>query len=112
MKNPHIIWASVAIVFMLLGSITTLSVLGKSTEAILTVIVAVAVPVLAGFGAVFNQKIDKVQDQVNGNANRMLTQMLLAHQQAVELAKSTPPPPPTAEVVEEWQAPSASSHTR
>jgi hypothetical protein len=91
MKNPHIIWASVAIIFMLLAAITTLAALGRSTEAILTVIVAVAVPVLGGFGAVFNQKLDKVHDQVNGNTSRLLTQVLLAHKQSVELAKEVQP---------------------
>lgn len=114
MKNPHIIWASVAIIFMLLAAITTLAALGRSTEAILTVIVAVAVPVLAGFGAVFNQKIDKVQDQVNGNNSRLLNQMLLAHKQTVELAKQAPPPETDVKFPgeEQWPGASGSSSTR
>ena len=111
MKSPHIIWASVAIIFMLLASVITLTVLGKGVDSILIVVVSVAVPVLTGFGAVFNQKIDKVQDQVNGNNSRLLTQVLLAHQQSVELAKQAPPDP--VDVKEDpWPGASESSPTR
>lgn len=95
-KNPHIIWASVVIVGILVAGVVTLVLTGHGAESLLVLVVSVAVPVLVGFGAIQNQKIDKVQEQVNGNNNRLLTQLLDAHRQSIELAKQTPPEP-TAE---------------
>lgn len=94
MKSPHIIWASVTIVVVLVAGVVTLSLAGRDTNAILTLVAVAVIPVLVGFGAVFNQKVDKMQEQVNGNNNRLLSQLLDAHRQSVELAKQAPAEPP------------------
>lgn len=112
-KNPHIIWASVVIVVTLVAGVVTLSLNNRDTNAILTLVAVAVIPVLVGFGAVFNQKVDKMQEQVNGNNNRLLTQVLLSHQQAVELAKQAPAAPPVDIKEEEpWPGASGSSPTR
>lgn len=94
MKDPNIIWASVVLVVVLVAGVVTLVLTGHSTESILTLVAVVVAPILVGFGAVYNQKLDKVQDQVNGNNSRLLNQLLDAHRQAIELAKQAPVDPP------------------
>lgn len=93
LKNPHVIWATVLIVFMLIGGAVTLTALGKDTTVILTLTALVAVPVLTGFGATIYQKLDQTKEIANGNTSRMLTQLLAAHRESVDLAKQVPTAP-------------------
>jgi hypothetical protein len=90
LKNPHIVWASVAIVFMLIAGSVTLTALGKDTTVILTLAAVVAVPVLGAFGAVIYQKVDQVKDIANGNTLALQRQLQEAHQKSIELAKLVP----------------------
>ncbi len=94
MKNPHIIWASVAIVFMLIAGSVTLTALGKDTPVILTLAAAVAVPVLGAFGAAIYQKVDQVKEISNGNTASLRAELQIAHAKIVELALQTQPPVP------------------
>jgi hypothetical protein len=91
LKNPHVIWASVAIVFMLIAGSVTLTALGKDTTVILTLAAVVAVPVLGAFGAVIYQKVDQVKDLANGNTMALQRQLQEAHAKAIELARQAPP---------------------
>jgi hypothetical protein len=100
MRNPHIIWASVAIVFMLIAGSVTLTALGKDTTVILTLAAAVAVPVLGAFGAAIYQKVDQVKEISNGNTKRheeraaaLQAELKLAHDKIVEMALHSQPPP-------------------
>lgn len=98
LKNPHLIWATVAIVFMLIGGAVTLAALGKDPNIILVLAGIVAVPVLTGFGAIIYQKVDQTKEIANGNQARMLTQLLVAHRESVDLARQVPTPPVEANV--------------
>lgn|SRR5262245_30212475 len=97
LRNPHVVWATVIIVAMLIGGSVTLTAMGKDATVVLTLSGIVAVPVLAGFGAIIYQKVDQTKEIANGNQSRMFSQLLLAHQQALEMARQLPqlPPAPT-----------------
>ena len=90
LKNPQIIWATVAIVFMLIGGAVALTAMDKDPNIILVLAGIVAVPVLTGFGAIIYQKVDQTKEIANGNQSRMLTQLLQAHRESIELAKQVP----------------------
>jgi hypothetical protein len=94
MRNPHIIWASVAIVFMLIAGSVTLTAMGKDTTVILTLAAAVAVPVLGAFGAAIYQKVDQVKEISNGNTAALQADLKAAHAKIVELAMQMPTPGP------------------
>lgn len=92
-KNPHIIWGSVAIVFMLIAGSVTLVALGKDFSSVLTIAAVAALPVLAGFGATIYQKVDQVKEIANGNNAALRHDLSKSHQQSVELAKQIQPAP-------------------
>ena len=92
LKNPHLIWATVAIVFMLICGAVVLASLDKDTTVILTLAALVAVPVLSALGVGIYQKVDQTKEIANGNQARMLTQLLASHRESVELAKQVTPP--------------------
>lgn len=93
LKNPQLIWATVAIVFMLISGAVILTALDKDPNIVITLAGLVAIPVLAGFGAVIYQKVDQTKEIANGNQARMLTQLLQAHKESIDLAKQVPAPP-------------------
>ena len=107
MKNPHVIWASVVIVTVLVLGAVTLVAMEKDVTIILSLAGIVAVPVLAAFGVAVYQKLDQVKDQGNGNMERgheFMNKLLEAQQktqdQLTALAMSITPtsaPPATAE---------------
>ena len=108
MKNPHVIWASVVIVAMLLASAVTLVALGKDVIIILSLAGMVAVPVLAAFGVAVYQKLDQVKEQNNGNMERgheflksVLDQQQRNQDQLTSLAMSMTPNSASPTVVEE-----------
>jgi hypothetical protein len=92
LKNPHVIWASVAIVFMLIAGSVTLTALGKDTAVILSLAAVVAAPVLGAFGVAIYQKVDQVKDLANGTTMTLQRQLQEAHQKCVELAQQIPTP--------------------
>jgi len=92
MKSPHVIWASVAIIFMLVAGSVTLVILDKDVSIILTLAGIVAVPVLGGFGVAVYQKLDRVQDHVNGNSEKDRVTIKELQDTIKELALRLPPP--------------------
>ena len=71
-----LIWAGVAIVFIVTSAVTVLAAMGKDTTALLAVIATVVVPLLAALGYSklegMRQSIDAVQRQTNGTQSRHL----------------------------------------
>lgn len=92
LKNPHLIWATVAIVFMLIAGAVTLAALDKDTTVVLSLAALVAVPVLSAFGAIIYQKVDQAKEIANGNLSRLLNQLVASHRESVDLAKQVTPP--------------------
>lgn len=92
MKSPHVVWASVAIVFMLVAGSVTLVILDKDVSIILTLAAVVAVPVLGGFGVAVYQKLDQVKEQVNGNNEKDRVTIKELQDTIKELALRLPPP--------------------
>jgi hypothetical protein len=96
-KNPHVIWASVSIVFMLIAGAITLVALGKDVTVILALAGAVAVPVLGGFGVAVYQKMDGVDTKVNGNTSDMLKMINNLHDSVRDLALQVSVPAPATD---------------
>ena len=92
MKSPHVIWASVTIIFMLVTGSVTLVVLDKDVSIILTLAGIVAVPVLGGFGVAVYQKMDQLKEQVNGNSEKDRVTIKELQDTIKELALRLPPP--------------------
>lgn len=91
MRNPHVIWASVSIIFMMLAGVVTLASLDKDVTVILTLAGLIAIPVLSAFGVAIYQKMDQVKDLSNGG-NRQLLDMIKELQDTVKgLALAVPP---------------------
>jgi len=89
-KNPHIIWASVAIVAMLVGGSVTLAALQRDVTVVLSLAAIVAVPVLGAFGVGVWQKLDAVKAQVNGNAADQMQTIKELQNTVKELALRVP----------------------
>lgn len=89
-KNPQIIWASVAIIFMLIAASVTLTALDKDVTVILTIAGLVAIPVLGGFGAAVYQKMDSVEGKVNGRYDDMMRHIKELTATVKELALQVP----------------------
>lgn len=92
MKNPHTIWATVAIVVVLVAGSVTLVILDKDVSIILTLATLVAVPVLGAFGAAMYQKMDQVKEASNGNVTRILEALRVTQEQLTNMALSVNPP--------------------
>jgi hypothetical protein len=101
MKNPHVIWAAVAIVVALVGGAVALVAMDKDVSVILTLAGLVAMPVLGAFGAALYQKLDQVKDASNGHLtasnatlNRMMEMQQKTQEQLTTLALSMNPQAP------------------
>lgn len=70
--KPQTMWASVAVVFILVASATTLVSLGKDVAIILELAGLVAVPVLGAFGVAVYHKLDQVKETSNGTNAKIL----------------------------------------
>lgn len=93
MDKPHQIWASVAIVFILVAATTTLVILKRDVTVILTLVVLVALPVLGGLGAAVVQKLSQLNDKTDDNMHRVLDMHQQSTNQLHNLAMSMTPPP-------------------
>lgn len=96
-KNPQIIWASVAIIFMLIAAAVILTVLDKDVTVILTIAGLVGIPVLGGFGAAVYQKMDSVEGKVNGRYDDMMRHIRELSATVKELALQVPVQQPRPE---------------
>lgn len=94
--KPQAIWASVAIVFILVASATTLVILDKDVSILLTLVALVALPVLGGLGATMVQKLNQVKESSDGNLHRLLNLHQQSTNQLTNLALSMTPPPVVA----------------
>jgi hypothetical protein len=94
-KNPHVIWASVVIIFILIGSVVVLALRDKDVTVILSLGALVAIPVLSAFGVAIYQKMDQVKELSNGG-NKELLKMIKDLQATVTgLALQIQPPDKT-----------------
>ena len=103
MKNPHVIWASVTIIFLLLAGTVVLSVFDKDVTVILSLGALVAIPVLSAFGVAIYQKMDQVKEasqesskQVkeasNGSQDKLLAMIQELQTTVTGLALQVKPP--------------------
>lgn len=90
MKNPHVIWAAVIIVFILVSGAVTLVALDKDVTVILSLAGLVAVPVLSAFGVAVYHKLDQVKEASNGNLERVLDMQQKTQAQLTQLALLLP----------------------
>lgn len=90
MKNPHVIWAAVIIVFIMVTGAVTLVALDKDVTVILSLAGLVAVPVLSAFGVAVYQKLDQVKDASNGNLSRVMSMQQKTQAQLTRLALLLP----------------------
>lgn len=99
--KPHQIWASVAIVFILVASTTTLVILNRDVSVILTLVALIALPLLGALGGAVYQKMDQKMDQIKENTNDNMHRVLNMHEKSTEqltsLALSMTPPAATSE---------------
>jgi repressor of nif and glnA expression len=98
--SPHVVWASVVIVFMLVGGAVTLTIMGKDIVVILSLTAIVAVPVLTAFGAMINQKVQEVKEISNGNNSELLNMVKNLQTTVTELALKVQPTTVVPTVVE------------
>lgn len=91
MKNPHVIWASVVIVAMILGSSVVLILNGKDTTTILAIMVSVAVPLLGAFGAAGWQVLQQVKTQGNGTLSKLMEQNARTNERILEMFNAIHP---------------------
>ena len=92
MKSPHVIWASVTIIIVLIGGAVTLTLAGKDVSVILTLAAIVALPVLTSLGVATYQKLQEVKDVSNGDRDKLLKMIQGLHAQVTELALKVQPP--------------------
>lgn len=91
MKNPHVIWASVAIVFLLVVPASLLVAFDKDVTAILTLAGLVAIPVLSAFGVAVYHKLDQVKEAGNGTLTTVLAMQQKTQDQLTALAMAMTP---------------------
>jgi hypothetical protein len=105
-RNPHIIWASVAIIMVLVVGVVILVVNGKDVGAIKDLAVLIAIPVLSAFGVAIYQKVDhtaekadikleQVKEATNGSNDKLLRKIEDLHAQIISLALQVPVVPPS-----------------
>lgn len=90
MKNPHVIWAAVVIVFILVSGAVTLVALDKDVTVILTLAGLVAIPVLSAFGVAVYHKLDQVKEASNGNLTKVMDMQQETQAQLTRLALLLP----------------------
>lgn len=92
MKNPHAIWAAVAIIFMVIAGGVTLAALDKDPAIIFLLASAVATPVLGAMGVAMYQKLEQIKEISNGNLAKAQENQQATQAQLTQLALNTPPP--------------------
>lgn len=91
MRNPHVIWASVVIVAMILASTVVLILNGKDTGTILAIMASIAVPLLGAFGAAGWQVLQQVKTQGNGTLSKAMEQNAATQQEILRMFKAMHP---------------------
>lgn len=91
LKNPHVVWAAVIIVFIMVTGAVILVALDKDVTVILSLAGLVAVPVLSAFGVAVYQKLDQVKEASNGNLSKLMNMQQKTQEQLTNLALSMQP---------------------
>lgn len=91
MRNPHVIWASVVIVAMILASTVILILNGKDTGTILAIMASIAVPLLGAFGAAGWQVLQQVKTQGNGTLSKAMEQSAATNAEILRMFKAMHP---------------------
>lgn len=88
-KNPNIIWAAVAVVLIITVGAVLLVLNGKDFSVILSIMGALAVPLMSAFGVAIYQKLNQVQSTSNGTLSKALEEnnknSQRAHEQSVKV---------------------------
>ena len=92
MKSPHVIWASVVIIFILISGAVILVLTGRDVGVILTLGALVALPVLASLGVATYQKVQEVKEGTNGDRDKLLFMIKELHDTVTALALQVQPP--------------------
>jgi hypothetical protein len=97
MKSPHLVWAAVAIVFMLVTGAVLLVLNDKDISVLLALAGLIAVPVLGAFGVTIKQElaamnlvVGSVKDVVNGERSLLLGRIAVLQDTVKELALQVP----------------------
>lgn len=91
MKNPHAIWAAVAIVLILMAGAIALTAMNKDASALISLLGLCSLPVLGALGVAVYQKTDEVKNMVNGNTSQLMDALRASHDREVQLAKLIQP---------------------
>jgi putative effector of murein hydrolase len=91
MKNPHAIWASVAIVIVLMAGAISLTAMNKDASALISLLGLCSLPILGALGVAVYQKTDEVKNMVNGNTTQLMAALRASHEREVALAKLIQP---------------------
>lgn len=91
MKNPHVIWASVVIIIVLMAGAVGLSALNKDATSLISLLGIAAIAVLGALGAAVYQKQDQLKEMVNGNYSQLMDLLKASHEREVAIAKLIPP---------------------
>jgi hypothetical protein len=103
-KNPHVIWACVVIVFMMIGGAVVLSALDRDVSAIMNLAIIIGIPVLAALGVGGYQQVmsnmeqvkevgNQVKDISNGRMTEMMDMVAKLHNEVTALALQVPAAP-------------------
>lgn len=99
MKNPHVLWAGVAIVIALLAAAVILSLKDKDPLILGVIVSSAAVPLLAALGFGLYNKVEQVKDLANGQTQRQNdviadkdAKIAELNEQIKQMALKTPPP--------------------
>lgn len=91
MKNPHAIWAAVAIVVVLMAGAIALTAMNKDASALISLLGLCSLPILGALGVAVYQKTDEVKNMVNGNTSQLMEALRASHDREVQLAKLIQP---------------------
>jgi len=90
-KSPHVIWASVVIIFLLIAGAVLLVLNNKDVSTILTLTAIVALPVLTALGVANYQKAQEVKELTNGNVDKQHQMIKELQATVTELALKVQP---------------------
>lgn len=91
MKNPHLIWALVVMVFIITTGAVLLVLAGRDFTVILSIMAALVIPIMSAFGVAVYQKLAQVQTTSNGNMTKALEQNAAIQQSILNMFRELHP---------------------
>lgn len=79
--NPHIVWASVVLALGVIAAAVWLLQHDKDVTALLALVNLAVLPIIIALGSRLTGKLDKVEQNSNGNLTRMLALFAQTHPQ-------------------------------